>query len=150
MDLFEAQVETEVKKRVEQELQRKLDDPRTIIAAYQKRVSELENEAESLYPKVEFFDTVAAADDWMEMSAAVKTLGFRGYGRNKTFQLLRDRQILRYNNEPYQSYVERGYFKVIEQHFNNPQTDEVMINRKTVVSQKGLDFIRRIISEDME
>ncbi|MDY7026703.1 MAG: phage antirepressor KilAC domain-containing protein [Spirochaetota bacterium] len=150
MDLFEAQVQTEVERRVDAEIQRRLDDPRTIIAAYQKRVAELENEAEALQPKAEFYDTVASSDDWMEMSAAVKTLGFRGYGRNKTFQLLRDRQILRYNNEPYQSYVERGYFKVIEQHFNNPQTDEVMINRKTVVSQKGLDFIRKVITEGLE
>jgi hypothetical protein len=42
--------------------------------------------------------------------------------------------------------VERGYFKTIEQVFENPY-GETMINRKTMVSQRGVDFIRRLIAE---
>ena len=84
----------------------------------------------------------------MEMSAAVKVLGFKQWGRNKVFRLLREREILRDNNEPYQKYVERGYFKTIEQVYE-PVPGKIKINRKTLVSQRGLDCIRKLIVEEI-
>lgn len=146
--------EKEIQLRVEEEFKRKLEDPEFVIEQYQRLVASLRNKVdrqdqqlESQQPKVDFYDVVTQSDDWIEMSAAVKLLGLKGWGRNNTFQFLRDRGVLRYNNEPYQQYVERGYFKIVEQNFSNPQTGETMINRKPVVSQKGIDFIRRIIME---
>lgn len=139
----------DIDKQVEQEIRRRIaEDPRHVILAYQTEIERLERENEHLASKADFFDIVTMSEDWMEMAAAVKLLGFPGWGRNKTFSFLRDRNILRHNNEPYQSYVERGYFKSVEQHFDNPSTGETMINRKTVVSQKGLDFIRKILAEE--
>lgn len=140
-------IEKEIQIRVEQELAKKLQDPMVVIQAYQKALSIAEEKLEMMLPKVEFYNVVTQSDDWIEMSAAVKLIGIKGWGRNNTFQFLREHGVLRYNNEPYQQYVDRGYFKVVEQHFNNPQTGETMINRKTVVSQKGLDFIRKLITE---
>jgi len=107
-----------------------------------------ESEIDALIPKVEFFDCVTKSDDWMEMATAVKVLAFPGWGRNKVFEFLRERKILRYNNEPYQEYVERGYFKTIEQIFTNSYS-ETMINKKTMVSQKGLDYIRKLIKAEI-
>jgi anti-repressor protein len=115
------------------------------VKEYSKK---LENEIEAIAPMKNFYIAVTESDDWMEFSAGVKVLGVKGFGRNKVLELLRDRKILRYNNEPYQEYVERGYFKTIEQIFDNPQTGETMINRKPMMSQKGLDFIRKIIREE--
>jgi phage antirepressor YoqD-like protein len=80
------------------------------------------------------------------MADAVKVLAYKGYGRNKTFALLRDRQILRYNNVPYQEYVERGYFKTVEEVYED-SFGRTGIFIKTMVSQKGLDFIRKLIEE---
>ena len=139
--------EKEIQLRVEQELERRLKDPFFVIESYQKVIAIQNTKIEALLPKAEFFDVVTQSDDWVEMSAAVKLLGIKGWGRNNTFQFLRDRGVLRHNNEPYQQYVDRGYFKIVEQHFSNPQTGETMVNRKPVVSQKGIDFIRRIIME---
>jgi len=146
-DLFDDEIERAIQKRVEAEIQRIADNPDAVIAAYAKKLQQRESEIEALIPKADFADAVMQSDDWAEMSQVAKLLARKGWGRNNTFALLRERSVLRYNNEPYQQYVERGYFKVVEQHFQNPQTGETMINKKTVVSQRGIDFIRRIIDE---
>jgi len=49
-------------------------------------------------------------------------------------------------NQPYQKYVDAGYFRVIESRFNLPD-GEIKISLKTVVFQKGLDFIRRELAK---
>jgi anti-repressor protein len=149
-DMFEDEIERAVQRRVESELQKIADNPDAVIAAYAKKLQQREAEIESLIPKADFADAVMQSGDWAEMAQVSKLLARKGWGRNNTFSLLRERGILRYNNEPYQQYVERGYFKVVEQHFQNPQSGETMINKKTVVSQRGIDFIRRIIDAGNE
>lgn len=140
---FEKQIEL----RVQQELEKILNNPKAVIAAYQKELANAESLIEILRPKADFYNAVTMSDDWMEMSAAVKLLAVKGFGRNKTFEFLRNRGVFRANNEPYQDYVDREYFKVVEQVFKIPGSYDTMINRKTVVSQKGLDFLRKIIKE---
>lgn len=81
-------------------------------------------------------------DDKVEMSAVAKLLDYDGIGRNKLFKILRDEKILRYNNEPYQEYIDRGYFSVIEQEVS-VNYDNTIINKKTIVTQKGIDYIRK-------
>jgi phage antirepressor YoqD-like protein len=93
----------------------------------------------------EFYETVTAPDKWLEM-AAVKALGIKGWGRNKVFAMLRERKVLRDSNEPYQKFVERGYFKTVEEVFEDSY-GRTGIYIKTMVSQKGLDFIRKLIME---
>jgi len=137
---------------VQTEVDRRLSDPiylREAVLRLTETVQKLERENEALIPARDFYEAVTESDDWMEMSAVVKVLAYKGWGRNNVFKLLKDRQILRYNNEPYQRYVESGYFKTIEQTFTNPY-GETMINRKTMVSQKGLDFIRKLIKAEEE
>lgn len=146
-DKFDSETEKAIQQRVQQEIEKIADNPDAVIVAYQRKLQRTQEEVEALRPKADFADTVMESDDWAEMAQVSKLIGRKGWGRNKTFQLLRDRKVLRYNNEPYQQYVERGYFKVVEQHFPNPVTGETMINKKTVVSQRGIDFIRRIIDE---
>lgn len=51
------------------------------------------------------------------------------------------------NNIPYQKYIDSGYFRVIEQKYTKPD-GTVCINIKTLVYQKGLDFIRKLLKED--
>jgi anti-repressor protein len=136
---------------VQTEVEKRLSDPVTLresLLRLSEKVKSLEKEIETIIPMKKFYVAVTESDDWMEMAAAVKVLAAKGFGRNKVFELLRERSILRYNNEPYQQYVERGYFKTIEQVFTIADSAEVMINRKTMVSQKGLDFIRKIINEE--
>jgi phage antirepressor YoqD-like protein len=134
---------------VEAEVERRLSDPIYLREANQRlieKVQKLEHEAEAMVPIKAFYDAVTESDDWMDMAAAVKVLAINKWGRNKVFDLLRDRGILRYNKEPYQEFVDRGYFKTVEKEFTNPY-GETAIYRKTVVSQKGLDYIRKLITE---
>jgi phage antirepressor YoqD-like protein len=142
-------MDKEIEALVQVEVERRLSDPaylRDTVARLAEALQSRERELEAMAPIKSFYDAVTESDDWMEMSAAVKVLAYKGWGRNKVFELLRERQILRYNNEAYQQYVERGYFKTIEQVFETAY-GETMINRKTMVSQRGLDFIRKLIAE---
>ncbi|MFA5101036.1 MAG: phage antirepressor KilAC domain-containing protein [Candidatus Omnitrophota bacterium] len=117
------------------------------LAANQAKEIEQKNEALAIAaPKVDFFDAVTNSKDAIEMKDAAKVLNIPGYGRNNLFQFLRDNQVLMPNNTPMQSYIDRGYFRVIEQKFNKTDGD-VCIYLKTVVYQKGLDFIRRLIAK---
>ena len=81
----------------------------------------------------------------VDMTEVSKVLNAKGMGRNKLFKLLRDRKILRYNNTPYQEFVDRGYFKIIEQ---TDRKDPTHIYLKTVVFQKGVDYIRKLVTGD--
>ena len=95
-------------------------------------------------PKVEFFDTVANSKTALPMDRAAKVLAM-GTGRNKLFELLRDKKILDRNNIPYQTYVDRGYFRVVEQKYTKP-TGETVVTTKTLVYQRGVDYIRKIVA----
>lgn len=98
-------------------------------------------------PKVEFYDTVTGSDTTIDLGQAAKVLNYRGLGRNKLFQYLRDKDILMSGNTPYQKYVDAGYFRLIETTWNTPNNDS-MIYLKTVVYQKGLDFLSKVIEKD--
>jgi Rha family phage regulatory protein len=103
---------------------------------------EVENKTkqiELLKPKADFYDQVTGSENCFDMADVAKVCNL-GVGRNTLFQFLRDNKILRDNNTPYQQYVDSGYFRVIESKFNKPD-GSININLKTVVYQKGIDFI---------
>ena len=93
---------------------------------------------------MEFYDDVTGSKDTIDMKEVAKILNIKGIGRNKLFEILRNKHILDRNNQPYQKYVDAGYFRIIESRFNLPD-GEIKISLKTVVFQKGLDFIRNNI-----
>jgi anti-repressor protein len=100
---------------------------------------------EQMKPKAEFFDAVASSKTAIPMDRVAKALGIKGLGRNKLFAALREKKILDNGNIPYQEFVDRGYFRVIEQKYTLPN-GETRINIKTLVYQKGVDYIRKIIA----
>lgn len=94
-------------------------------------------------PKAEFFDAVADSKDAIEIGQVAKLIG--NIGRNRLFELLRDRKILMNNNQPYQKFIDSGYFRVVEQKYIRRNGD-ICINIKTLVYQKGVEYIRRLIA----
>lgn len=104
-------------------------------------ISNLEKDKviEAMMPKAEFFDQVTGSKDCYDMADVAKVCNL-GIGRNTLFQFLRESKVLRENNTPYQQYVDNGYFRVIESKYNKPD-GSVHISLKTVVYQKGIDFI---------
>lgn len=138
--------ENEIQVRIQREVQKYLSNPYNIIAAYQKALQERELQVADLEPKAVMWDMAMGSDRLEEMSAVAKILNFKDMGRNRLFDYLRDRNILRSSNEPYQRYVDSGCFKVIEQ---TVRVDGyTIINNKTMVSQKGLDYIGKLLRED--
>ncbi len=106
---------------------------------------QLQVKAKENAPKVEFFEQVTGSKDTVDMAQAAKVLNM-GIGRNKLFELLRDNKVLQQDNQPYQKYIDCGYFRVIESKFTKP-TGDTSINLKTVVYQKGLNHIRKLINK---
>ena len=106
----------------------------------------LQNKNAELIVQNETWTRVSQSDNTMEMAAVAKVLNYKNLGRNKTFAILRSEKIFRYNNEPYQDYIDRGYFDVIEQEVST-NAGGTIINRKTVVTQKGIDYIRKVLDK---
>lgn len=92
-----------------------LADPvalRALLLGYSEKVITLEAKVSSDAPKVAFAEAIRAVDGVCNIEKIAKTIGI---GRNKLFRRLRDDGILMSNNLPYQRYIEREYFTVIEQ-----------------------------------
>lgn len=127
-------------------------EPKQLLAVAiieaQKIIEEQDRKIKELQPKAEFFDAVAGSKDAIDMNRAAKLIYEETrLGRNKLFKLLRDKGILMKDNIPYQEYIDKGYFRTIEQKYTKPDgTTHIYI--KTLVYQKGLDFIRKIVKED--
>lgn len=114
-----------------------------LAADQQDKIEEQAKLLEEQKPKVEFFDTVADSKTAISMNDVAKVLGIKGMGRNNLFEFLRNEKILMSNNVPFQIYVDRGYFRVIEQKYM--KNGEPCMNIKTLVYQKGVDFINKTI-----
>ncbi|MDO4471032.1 MAG: phage antirepressor KilAC domain-containing protein, partial [Bacillota bacterium] len=95
-------------------------------------------------PKEEFFDAVAGSKDAIEIGKVAKVLNYPGVGRNKLFEILRDNGVLMKDNVPYQKYIDNGCFRTVEQKYHTPD-GETRINIKTLVYQKGVEHIRKIL-----
>ena len=102
---------------------------------------------EAQKPKVEFYEAVTGSSDTIDIGTVAKVLNIKGIGRNNLFEFLRDRGVLMSNNQPKQTYCDRGYFCVIESKYNKPD-GSTHINTKTVVYQKGLDYIRKLLETE--
>jgi putative antirepressor protein len=100
-----------------------------------------------LQPKADFYDAVTQSEDTIDVGEVAKVLAIKGYGRNNLFKFLREQNVLMHNNQPYQKYIDNGYFKQIETQWYDRKAEMTHIGLKTVVYQKGLDFIRNLIEK---
>ena len=124
------------------ELSRELEEKTLEHDEYKEDIAKYKEMAED---KIDFYDAAVGSDDWKSMDEVAKTLNFEGWGRNDMFKFLREGGILRTyigHNHPYQQYVDRGYFKLIEELYKDKK-GSTRIYLKTVVSQKGINWIRK-------
>ena len=120
-----------------------------LLASQQaEQVEQLQLQVAQQQPAVEFFERVAESKDAMPVSEAAKLLGV---GPQKLFVFLRQQRIFmdgtggQHRNMPYQQHLDAGRFAVVEKPFQTPD-GKTHINVKPVVTQKGLDYIRRRLS----
>lgn len=106
-------------------------------------INDQKSQIEEMIPKVEFHDAVVGSSDTIDMGQVAKVLNM-GIGRNTLFEILREEKVLRQNNEPYQNTIDKGWFRLVESKFQKPNGD-TCINIKTVVFQKGVDGIRKLL-----
>lgn len=129
------------------ELEKAWNTPEQIMARALKladrTINSLRIENETMKPKAAFFDAVADSKTAVSMNEVSKVLDIKGIGRNKLFEILRDKHVLDRRNIPYQKYVDLGWFRVIEQHYS--RNGEEQISFKTLVYQKGVEAIRKLL-----
>lgn len=107
----------------------------------------MQRQLEAQRPAVDFYQAVGCSDDTIEIGQAAKVLNM-GLGRNGLFDLLKSKKILMKNNNPFQQYVDRGYFTIIETPYEMKDGTK-KIGLKTVVYQKGLEFIKKVIENNL-
>ena len=98
-------------------------------------------------PKADFYDTVVSTESLLSMGDTAKLINKKGVGRNNLYKILKARKILMADNIPYQQYIERGYFKVVENYYM--AGDNKVITKTTYVKQKGVDYVRKLLSTEV-
>lgn len=101
----------------------------------------LHQQIEEQKPLVDFANQVSDTTSLIDMNQMAKLLKDENIpiGRNRLFEILRQKEILRNNNEPYQRYIESGYFKVKEGTYETPYGTKAYV--KTFVTGKGQIWI---------
>ena len=99
-------------------------------------------QAKENQPKIEAFNELMSSNDSLDFLTFSKIIKM---GRNTLFKKLRELQILRQDNTPYQKYVDRGYFKVVETTYRYSEKQKVGINYKTIIYPKGQTFIINLL-----
>ena len=135
----------QIRKNGSYNLPQSLPEALRLYADQVEKNEKLAAENAKLLPKAEFFDAVTDSKTAISIGEVAKVLDM-GIGRNKLFEFLRQKDILTYDNRPYQRYIDAGYFRVVEQKYE--AGGEVRINIKTLVFQKGIDFIRRQLQKE--
>ena len=78
-------------------------------------------------------------------------LGFKQGGRNNMFEFLRNDGVLMSggdaHNIPHRAQIEAGRFVVKESTWTEPETGNVHVNTKTLVSQKGLLYVHKRLKD---
>lgn len=112
----------------------------------EKLIKEKENIISEQTPKAEFYDKVTESNDVFDFKKVAKIINCKGLGRNNLMAILKKENILDYQNLPYQKYVTQGYFKVVEKNYTDFFGNE-RVSTKTVVFQKGVGFIIRLLKK---
>ncbi len=119
------------------------------ICEYQKyndrHIAKLNQTIAEQKPKVETWERFMDVKDNTTIAKLAKTLNIKGVGRNKLYEILRDKEVLRYNNEPYQRYVDSGYFEMAVKTFYQGNKEKEYI--QTFVTPKGMDYIYKKLKD---
>lgn len=120
------------------------NDPVEVVAAH-KTLVELETRPlietiEEQKPLVDFASRVGDAGDAITIGAFAKALreekGVK-IGRNILFQKLREFKVLDKKNLPYQKFLDKGWFKVIEKTMKVDNDEDFRLYVQTLITGKG-------------
>jgi phage antirepressor YoqD-like protein len=109
------------------------------ITRLQKQVESQQLQIEADKPKVEFHDQVLDASGLLNIGETAKSLGL-DYGRNTMFKVLREMKIF-FKREPYQKYINQGYFEVKATENNG------FVQKQAFTTPKGLEWLQKKFSK---
>lgn len=112
--------------------------PRSFAEALRLAADQAER-LEQQRPAVEFALAVRNTVDAVSIGDMARVLG---YGQNVFFRMLRADHLLMEGNRPYQMYIDRGYFRVIESLWRDSD-GEPHPTFKTLITGKGQVFLQR-------
>lgn len=114
---------------------------KVFVKGFMNKVEEQQNQINEMQPHVEDWSAFMDSKGNMTISKVAKALDIDGIGRNNLFAILRNHEVLRDNNEPYQRYIDSGYFKVVTGTKNNFKFAQ------TLVTGKGMSWINKKMKE---
>lgn len=117
---------------------------RALADEYEKN-QRLSVENKAMLPKADFYDTLMDTKNAVSMGEAAKKLDMN-IGRNNLFAILRKHGVLDAHNIPYQSMIDRRYFRVITKTYSTYY--DTRSSSVTMVLPAGLEYIRRILIKE--
>jgi phage antirepressor YoqD-like protein len=105
-----------------------------------KEEQRLRLEAEANKDKVEFADQLLDITNAIDFKTAAEAMHL-GFDRNTLFAKCRELGLIDRNNQPYQEFIDKGYFVLMEGSFSFPKTGDRILTTKTLVTAKGQQFL---------
>lgn len=107
------------------------------IAERDKIIAQQKEQIEEQKPLVDFAIHVSQSKDTIDMDEMAKIAQGEhiNIGRNRLIKWLKEKKILKDNRTPYQTYIDRGYFDVVE--IKKETMYGIMVFPKTVITGKG-------------
>ena len=115
------------------------------VLVAQKVIEEKNQKILQMTPKADFYDTLMDTKNAIPMGEAAKRLDMN-IGRNNLFAILRKHGVLDAHNIPYQSMIDRRYFRVITKTCSTYY--DTRSYSVTMVLPAGLEYIRRILIKE--
>ena len=154
--IYNKQQQIEQQQQLIEQQQEVIEQRQEVIELQQEVINNQQEVIESQRDKVDFANTVSEnKDDEIDMGTMAKLLAEKGLtidgkkiGRNTLFEFLRDSKILMDDNLPYQTFINRGYFIVVE--YTMWKNNKTKLCRQTLVTGKGQLYITKKVKEYCE
>lgn len=102
----------------------------------------LNDKIEKMTPAVETLNTLINKESCWSVEVFSKVLNISGMGRNNMFKWMRDKEILKYNNIPYQKYAK--YFEVTPVYIARTGQTKLMAK----INHKGIIYLHKRLVKD--
>ncbi len=116
-----------------------------LAAQNQKRIEEQQKQIAVLEPKASYFDSVKDAQNAITMEEVVKLLNNTRFGRTRLFKFLRDKKVFTEKNLPYQVFMDREYFRVIQNSYVDSK-GALHTYPQVLAYPKGVAYINKLIT----
>lgn len=114
--------------------------------ALKKQIDAKTEQIAKLEPKAAYADTLAGCEGSLLIRDAAKTLNIPHFGQQAFFRFLRDnRYIIPGTREPYQRYIDAGYFSVKTSYYETRDGERIMTHTP-LITPRGLAYFARKIN----